>query len=258
MLGKIIQSKYKEVKEIVLPDFLEVKRKSLYEALINPNRNIGLIAEIKKASPSKGVIREEFYPLEIAKEYENVGVDAISVLTDKEYFQGSIDYLKQVKSEVDVPVLRKDFIVDPIQIEESVRIGADAILLIGEVLSISQLYEFYLEAYELGLECLVEVHSYDALEKVLAKFEPQIIGVNNRDLKTFATSIQHTNEIAHHIPVDSLLVSESGIHTNNDLRKVQEYGANAVLVGEAFMKAEKPSEGIKQMFGEDRHDRITT
>ncbi|QOR65263.1 indole-3-glycerol phosphate synthase TrpC [Cytobacillus suaedae] len=250
MLTKIIETKYEEVKKIILPECDVFERKSLYEALQNPYREIGLIAEVKKASPSKGVIRQEFHPTQIALDYLNVHVDALSVLTDELYFQGSSQYLREIKKLVDVPVLRKDFIVDSLQIEQSVRIGADAILLIGEVLEPAQLHEFYTEAYEKGLECLVEVHSYEILEKILKVFEPKILGVNNRNLKTFSTSILQTKELSDHIPPGSLLVSESGIHSHQDLLDVKNYGAKAVLVGEAFMKVEKPGDGVRELFGE--------
>jgi len=250
MLTKIIDQKKIEVETLLLPEIDEVNRKSLFQALYSSKRKPALIAEIKKASPSKGVIREEFQVGEIAFDYQQVGVDAISVLTDEQFFQGSIQYLRQVKSLVDVPVLRKDFIIDSKQIEQSVRIGADAILLIGEVLEANQLVEFYHEAYEKGLECLVEVHSLETLENVLKKLEPKILGVNNRDLNTFITDIGQTKNLANYIPKNSLLVSESGIHTTDDLRAVESFGANAVLIGEAFMKLSSPGFGIKALYGE--------
>lgn len=254
MLTKIIEQKKLEVESLKLPSSsnIDVTRKSLYEALSNSNREPALIAEIKKASPSKGIIREHFDPLAIAADYNSAGVDAISVLTDEMFFQGAIDYLVQVKNSVNVPVLRKDFIIDSKQIEQSTNIGADAILLIGEVLESNQLHEFYLEAYEKGLECLVEVHSLQTLERILAVFSPKILGVNNRNLKTFETTIIQTKEIASHIPKESLLVSESGIHSSEDLLMVKEYGAKAVLVGEAFMRLARPSEGIAAIYGENK------
>lgn len=256
MLTKIIETKFEEVKKLTLPEFENFNRKSLSKALLSPNREIGLIAEVKKASPSKGIIRQDFAPAKIALDYMNVHVDALSVLTDEIFFQGSTQYLRHIKDLVDVPVLRKDFIVDSIQIEQSLRIGADAILLIGEVLEPDQLHEFYLEAYEKGLECLVEVHSYETLESILRLFEPKILGVNNRNLKTFSTSILQTKELSSYIPSGSLLVSESGIHSSQDLLDVKEYGAKAVLVGEAFMKAEKPGDGVRELFGEINNDEI--
>ncbi|MFC4324179.1 indole-3-glycerol phosphate synthase TrpC [Litchfieldia salsa] len=250
MLNKIIEQKKIELERLYMPENKMIERKSLYQALTHSDRKPALIAEIKKASPSKGIIRENFNHLEIAKDYKFAKVDAMSVLTDEKFFKGAIQYLIEVKEIVDVPVLRKDFIIDSRQIEQSVQIGADAILLIGEVLEPSQLYEFYQEAYEKGLECLVEVHSIDTLERILKQFSPKILGVNNRNLKTFETSLNQTQELAEYIPKDSILVSESGIHTPNDLNRVREYGAKAVLIGEAFMRLEKPSMGIRALYGE--------
>jgi indole-3-glycerol phosphate synthase len=250
MLTKIINQKKLEVERLIMPEERIVDRKSLYQALYHSNRKPALIAEIKKASPSKGIIREQFDHLEIAEEYKMAKVDAMSVLTDEEFFKGAVEYLVEVKQNVNVPVLRKDFIIDSSQIEQSVRMGADAILLIGEVLESSQLYEFYQEAYEKGLECLVEVHSRETLESILTRFSPKILGVNNRNLKTFETSLLQTKELAEYIPKESILVSESGIHTTEDLKRVKEYGANAVLIGEAFMRLQKPSKGIATLYGE--------
>ncbi|MCC3358328.1 indole-3-glycerol phosphate synthase TrpC [Bacillus sp. REN16] len=258
MLNKILEQKKIEVENISYPEIdCEVKRKSLYDALANPNRSIGIIAEVKKASPSKGVIREDFHPVLIATEYEEAGADAISVLTDEPFFQGSIKYLMDIKKKVNIPVLRKDFIVDAKQIGQSEKIGADAILLIGEALAPNQLHEYYCEAYERGLECLVEVHSRETLEQVCTRFTPKILGVNNRNLKIFETSIIHTDEIAKNAPSDSLVVSESGIHTPQDIRDIIQYGAKAALIGEAFMRAKSPGIGIKQMFGEVPYARTT-
>ncbi len=257
MLSKIINQKKLEVEQLIMPAAVEVDRKSLYQALKNSNRQPALIAEIKKASPSKGIIREQFHHLEIAEDYKKANVDAISVLTDEVFFQGAIQYLIDVKAAVNVPVLRKDFIIDSKQIEQSFRIGADAILLIGEVLEAKQLHEFYLEAYEKGLECLVEVHSYETLDKILSVFSPQILGVNNRNLKTFETSLSQTKELSTYIPKESLLVSESGIHHDNDIEKVKKYGANAVLIGEAFMRAENPRDGIAAIYGEVKNETLS-
>ncbi|WP_078546087.1 indole-3-glycerol phosphate synthase TrpC [Litchfieldia alkalitelluris] len=250
MLTKIIEQKRYEVESLILPEVNMVTRRSLYQALTDSNRRPALIAEIKKASPSKGLIRKEFDPIEIALEYKKARVDAISVLTDEEFFKGAIQYLIDVKDQVEVPILRKDFIIDAKQIEQSYRIGADAILLIGEVLEPIQLHEYYQEAYEKGLECLVEVHSLETLEGILGIFTPKILGVNNRNLKTFETSLSQTEELVRLIPKESLLVSESGIHSPEDINLVREYGADAVLIGEAFMRFQYPSEGISKLYGE--------
>jgi indole-3-glycerol phosphate synthase len=258
MLDKIIKVKEMEMEQFILPLERVFPRFSLLDALQNTKREIGLIAEIKKASPSKGIIRQNFHPVSIAKEYEATGVEAISVLTDEQFFQGSKEYLTEVKQVVNVPVLRKDFIVDRNQLLESKYIGADAILLIGEVLEPLKLKEFYLEAAELGLECLVEVHSIRTVEALLKEITPSIIGINNRDLSTFQTSTEHTKEIISYLPATSLVVSESGIHTNSDIKFVKGVGASAVLVGEAFMREAEPGAGIRKLFGEDTFEQTLT
>jgi indole-3-glycerol phosphate synthase len=252
MLSKIIETKKQELNSLVMPEIQAAfSRKSLYQAIIQAKRRIGLIAEVKKASPSKGILREDFHPLEIAAEYEKAGADAVSVLTDQTFFHGSKDYLTEIKRNINIPVLRKDFIIDRKQIEESERIGADAILLIGEVLSPNQLHEFYVEAYERGLECLVEVHSVNTLEKILKIFTPKIIGVNNRNLHTFHTSVEQTVQLASLIPEESIFVSESGIHTASDIEIVKKAGADAVLVGEALMKSQDPKIVMDQLLGKE-------
>lgn len=251
MLNKIIEHKKVEVENMIYPEIdCDVQRKSLYTALVNPNRSLGLIAEVKKASPSKGVIREDFHPVTIAIEYEEAKADAISVLTEEAFFQGSMEFLIEIKKKVNTPVLRKDFIIDAKQIGQSEKIGADAILLIGEALEPIQLHEYYCEAYEKGLECLVEVHSRETMEQVCSIFTPKILGINNRNLKVFETSIIHTEEIAKDAPSESLVVSESGIHTPQDIKDIMKYGAKAALIGEAFMSSKSPGIGIKQLFGE--------
>ncbi|GAF65290.1 indole-3-glycerol phosphate synthase [Bacillus sp. TS-2] len=249
MLKKIIETKKKEIEILELPKQVEVTNYSLYEALKNKNRSVGLIAEVKKASPSKGVIREHFDPVQIAKEYEKGGADAISVLTDVSYFQGSSDYLSAIKKVVNIPVMRKDFIIDKKQVDETVLIGADAMLLIVDTVPIKQLKDLYDYAYEKKLECLVEVHSKQELEELLNEFTPEIIGINNRNLKTFETSLQQTVEMSRMIPEQSLFVSESGIFTKADIDLVQRAGASAVLVGESLMRAENTNEGILTLFG---------
>jgi indole-3-glycerol phosphate synthase len=250
MLKQIIETKKEEVKKIILPERQSVPKKSFYDTIAASYRQIALIAEVKKASPSKGVIQANFHPVNIAMQYDKAGADAISVLTDQPYFQGSTEYLTAIKRNTGRPVLRKDFIIDPIQIEESERIGADAILLIGEVLDATQLHEFYEEAAERGMDCLVEVHSVETLEGILRVFQPKIIGVNNRNLRTFQTTIQQTIDIAPFIPDGSLLVSESGINNANDIARVKKAGARAILVGESLMRKENQAEAVFELFGE--------
>ncbi|WP_078413552.1 indole-3-glycerol phosphate synthase TrpC [Priestia abyssalis] len=253
MLNQIIETKKEEVKHLVLPEMQDVPKHSFYEALAASKRTVALIAEVKKASPSKGIIQPNFDPLQVALQYDQAGADAISVLTDQQYFQGSSDYLTLIKRNIRRPVLRKDFIIDSLQIEESARMGADAILLIGEVLEPAQLQEFYEEAQEKGMDCLVEVHSAETLEGILRLFQPNIIGVNNRDLRTFHTTIQQTIDISSIIPNGSLLVSESGINHYKDIVRVKEAGAAAILVGESLMRKENQTEAVIELFGERTH-----
>jgi indole-3-glycerol phosphate synthase len=250
MLDKIIETKKEEIKKLNLPDDEKLPRLSFYDALKTPNRELGLIAEVKKASPSKGLIKADFHPVEIALAYEKGGADCLSVLTDTPYFQGKREYLTSVKKAVNLPILRKDFIIDHIQIDEANRIGADAILLIGEALEPTLLKELYQYALQLNLDILVEVHDQETLEKVLKVITPKILGVNNRNLKTFETNIGQLEEMASSIPKDTLLVSESGLYTRNDLNLVQQYGAKAVLVGESLMRKDDQALAIKELFGE--------
>jgi indole-3-glycerol phosphate synthase len=253
MLNKIIETKKEEIQNLQLPEQQNVAKRSFLDALSNPNRELALIAEVKKASPSKGLIKENFQPVEIAKAYEKGKTDALSVLTDQHYFQGHRTFLSDIKQHVSVPVLRKDFIIDSIQVEESARIGADAILLIGEALEPLKLQELYLQATEKELDCLVEVHSLETLERLLAVFTPKIIGINNRNLHTFETSLQQTKEIAKHVPKDQLLVSESGIYLYDDVSYVKEAGAKAILVGESLMRQDNQTKAIEKLFGESEY-----
>ncbi len=209
-----------------------------------------MIAEVKKASPSKGLIKEDFVPEQIAKDYEAAQADALSVLTNFPFFQGKNNYLSDVKRAVSIPVLRKDFIIDSIQVEESKRIGADAILLIGEVLDPVQLHELYLEAGEKEMDVLVEVHDQTTLEQIVKVFTPDILGINNRNLKTFETSLEQTKQIASLVPKECLLVSESGIGSLEHLTFVKEHGARAVLIGESLMRQHSQQKAIHALYGE--------
>ncbi|MCP9298595.1 indole-3-glycerol phosphate synthase TrpC [Bacillus halotolerans] len=250
MLENIINQKKEEVKTLILPEEQLFEKRSFKEALANPNRFIGLIAEVKKASPSKGLIKEDFVPERIAKDYEAAQADALSVLTDFPFFQGKNSYLSDVKRAVSIPVLRKDFIIDSIQVEESKRIGADAILLIGEVLDPVQLHELYLEAGEKEMDVLVEVHDQTTLEQIVKVFTPDILGINNRNLKTFETSLEQTKQIASLVPKECLLVSESGIGSLEHLTFVKEHGAQAVLIGESLMRQHSQQKAIHALYGE--------
>ncbi|UOQ92570.1 indole-3-glycerol phosphate synthase TrpC [Halobacillus shinanisalinarum] len=245
MLETILAIKKQEIETIYLPEQAEVTKQSFYQSLKQSPYTAGLIAEVKKASPSKGIIRDDFNHVMVGKQYADAGVQAISVLTDQHFFQGHRDFLTDIKKFVDVPVMRKDFIIDPVQVAESQLIGADAILLIGEAMEASKLHELYLQAYEAGLEVLVEVHSEETLEGVLNQFTPEIVGINNRNLHTFETSLEQTKRMAELVPKESLLVSESGIFTHDDIQQVAGYGAEAVLVGESLMS----QDNIKQAVG---------
>ncbi|MFC5714227.1 indole-3-glycerol phosphate synthase TrpC [Thalassorhabdus alkalitolerans] len=254
MLTKILETKKEEIASLTIPDPYQGERRSLKAYLTRRGSQAHVIAEVKKASPSKGVIREDFNPLEIALSYESGGADAISVLTDVTYFQGNREYLTEIKKHVKIPVLRKDFIVDPLQVEESEALGADAILLIAAALEPEKLKELYDLAYNKGMECLVEVHSSQELEELMNVFTPEIIGVNNRDLSTFVTSLEVTEKTGSLIPAESVFVSESGIHEPKDLERVAKAGANAVLVGESLMRQRDPGEAVKRLKGETLHD----
>ncbi len=211
-------------------------------------RSLSIIAEIKKASPSKGVIRPDFDPLQIAKSYAKAGANCLSVLTEEKYFQGSSDYLKVIRQAVEIPLLRKDFIVDNRQIRESYDLGADAILLIASVLSEQQLSDFRKLAETFGLTTLVEVHTAQELEVAL-KLDCHLIGINNRNLATFETDIQHSINLRKRIPEYVTCVSESGINSAADCRVLHENGFDAVLVGETLMRQPDPGAYIATLLG---------
>lgn len=213
------------------------------------NRQMGLIAEVKKASPSKGLIRPDFHPVELAKAYEAAGADCLSVLTDKLYFQGSNEYLQAVRQAVANPLLRKDFTLDPLQVYEARLIGADAILLIAAILSTEEMQSLHNTAVDLGMDVLVEVHDREELERVLTLDGVQLIGVNNRNLRTFETNLLTTVELSRMIPQDVLLVSESGISKPAEITELYETGARAVLVGEFFMRQPDVEAGVHRLMG---------
>ncbi len=206
-----------------------------------------VIAEIKKASPSKGLIRENFIPSEIAQSYEQGGAACLSVLTDIDFFQGSDAYLQQARKACQLPVLRKDFVIDPYQIYEARLIGADAILLIVACLSDAQLSEFTALAHELELDVLVEVHDLEELERAL-KLPVRLMGINNRNLRTFETTLNTTIELLDKIPDDRIVVTESAIHLPEDVSLMRQHEVNAFLVGESFMRAEQPGEKLAELF----------
>ena len=206
-----------------------------------------VIAEVKKASPSKGLIRPDFHPADIAVSYEFGGASCLSVLTDVDFFQGCDAYLQQAREACTLPVLRKDFIIDPYQVVEARVLGADCILLIVAALDDLQLASLSNLALELGMDVLVEVHDIDELERAIQVPVP-LIGINNRSLRTFEVSLQHTLSMKDAVPADRLLVTESGIHSVADVQTMRAAGVNAFLVGEAFMRFDEPGEGLRQLF----------
>lgn len=207
-----------------------------------------VIAEIKKASPSKGLIRADFRPPAIAADYENAGAACLSVLTDEPYFQGSPEYLKQVKAAVGLPVLRKDFIIDPWQVYEARAMGADAILLIAACLQDAQMAELEALAHSLDMAVLAEVHDAAELERAL-RLKTPLIGINNRNLRTFATTLQTTLDLLPALPAGRLPVAESGIATRADVQRLRQAGVHAFLVGETFMRASEPGRALAELFG---------
>lgn len=207
----------------------------------------GVIAEIKKASPSKGVLRENFDPAAIAKSYTAAGAACLSVLTDVQFFQGSHDYLRQARAACPLPVLRKDFMIDPYQVVSARALGADCILLIVAALSLPQMQELEACAMELGMDVLVEVHGEDELEDALTLKTP-LLGINNRNLKTFETSLQTTLNLLSKIPSDKRVVTESGILKSEDVQLMRNNGVEAFLIGEAFMRAENPGQALSDLF----------
>ena len=206
-----------------------------------------VIAEVKKASPSKGVIREDFHPAGIAASYQAGGATCLSVLTDIDFFQGDDLYLQQARAACDLPVIRKDFTVDPYQVAEARAIGADAILLIVAALADEQMRELAHAAAEVGLDVLVEVHDRAELERAL-ELETPLLGINNRDLHSFEMRLDTTLELLPHIPEGKVVVTESGIHTPADVALMREHDVHAFLVGEAFMRAPEPGEKLKELF----------
>lgn len=207
-----------------------------------------VIAEVKRASPSKGVLREHFVPAEIAKSYEQHGATCLSVLTDRQFFQGSSDYLRQARDACALPVLRKDFMVDAYQVIEARAMGADCILLIAACLDDSQMADLEAEAFGLGMDVLVEVHDAKELDRAL-RLKTPLLGINNRNLKTFEVTLDTTSALRTRVPADRLLVTESGILGAEDVQRMRSEGVHAFLVGEAFMRAADPGVALQKLFG---------
>lgn len=217
-------------------------------ALNRADRLVAVIAEVKKASPSKGVLCEQFDPLHIAQTYAQHGTSAISVLTDERFFQGHLDYLRSIRKSVSVPVLRKDFLISRYQVAEAREAGADAVLLIVAALSDEQLRDLLHYAQELGMDALVEVHTESDLHRAL-NAGATVIGINNRDLTTFHTTLEVTERLAPQIPPGCIVVSESGIESAEDVRRVARAGVHAVLVGESLMRAKEVGQKVRELAG---------
>ncbi len=246
ILTDIVEEKRKEIErsksDISQEDLIsrleraESGRKHLFKNSISKPHKVHIIAEVKKASPSAGVLRKNFKPLKIASLYETNGASAISVLTDKKFFQGSLSHLKEIKKNVSVPVLRKDFIIDEYQIYESILAGADAALLIADLLSAKEIRRFLEVGRRYSMDFLLEVHTEEDVTKALDS-GCGIIGINNRDLHTFKVDIKTTPRLKKMIPEDRIIVSESGIHSKEDISYLRSFGVNAVLIGEELMRS---------------------
>ncbi len=219
-----------------------------FVAALRNTSNIALIAEVKKASPSAGLIRDNFDPVSIASIYESAGAACISCLTDEPYFQGRLEYLTAIRERVSLPVMRKDFLLDRYQVFEARAAGADCILLIAECLDDCHLRELYFLASELGMESLIEVYEPENMERVL-KLDPPLTGVNNRNLRTMQTDISHTIELGTQLPKDTLLISESGIRTRADVERLAGAGIHGILVGETLMREDDIAGKVRELIG---------
>lgn len=259
ILNKILATKREEITKAQAAKSLDDLREEAYKQpdardfvgnLVKKDdaNKPAVIAEIKKASPSKGVIRADFKPAEIAKSYEKAGAACLSVLTDVQYFQGSAQYLKQARAACKLPVLRKDFMIDPYQVYEARAMGADCILLIVAALELAQMRELEETSHDLGMAVLVEVHDADELELAL-QLETPLIGVNNRNLRTFDVTLQTTLDLLEKMPEDRFVITESGIFTPEDVALMRSHHVNGFLVGEAFMRQDDPGAELARVFG---------
>jgi len=254
ILDEIIQNKAAEIKESKNSLPLELIIEQLKDAFpprnffdaINPNGELKIISEVKHASPSKGVLREDFDPVEIAKSYNMGGASAISVLTDEKYFRGSLSFLKNIRAEVDIPLLRKDFIVDPYQVYEARLFGADAILLIVAALDQLNLKKLLELAHSLHMNAIVEVHDEHELDRALDA-DARIIGINNRDLRTFDVDLNVSIKLSKKVPEDKIVIAESGISSIEDIDRLRAQGVHVFLIGETFIKAPNPGQKLKEL-----------
>ncbi|MCD5391035.1 indole-3-glycerol phosphate synthase TrpC [candidate division NPL-UPA2 bacterium] len=219
-----------------------------FKEAISKSDKVNLIAEIKRASPSAGLIRKDFDPVKIAKVYQEAGATAISILTDEKFFRGHIDFLSQVREVVSVPLLRKDFIIDEYQIYESRTYGADALLLIASILSKEEMTKFLSLSHDLGMDCIVEVHNEEELERVL-ETPAEIIGINNRDLSTFQIDLFTTQHLRKLIPADKIIVAQSGIQSREDVQLLAKEKIDAILVGESLLRSKDIREKMEELVG---------
>ena len=261
ILNKIIATKHEEI-ALARTQISDERMAELAQAAVsnNPARDFvgaiasrvaakqsAVIAEIKKASPSKGILRDEFLPAQIAREYESAGAACLSVLTDESYFQGHADYLKAARAACTLPVLRKDFMVSSYQVNQARAWGADAILLIAAALDVGQMQTLEQQAHDLGMAVLVEVHNAEELHAAL-QLETPLLGINNRNLRTFDVSLQNTYDLLAEIPQDKIIVTESGIATREDVAQMHAHEVYAFLVGEAFMRQPHAGDALQQLF----------
>lgn len=261
ILNKIIATKYEEI-TLARTQTSDERMAELAQAAVknNPARDFvgaiasrvaakqsAVIAEIKKASPSKGILRDEFLPAQIAREYESAGAACLSVLTDESYFQGHADYLKAARAACTLPVLRKDFMVSSYQVNQARAWGADAILLIAAALDVGQMQILEQQAHDLGMAVLVEVHNAEELHAAL-QLQTPLLGINNRNLRTFDVSLQNTYDLLAEIPQDKIVVTESGIATREDVAQMHAHEVYAFLVGEAFMRQPHAGDALQQLF----------
>lgn len=258
ILDTIVRHKKKEVAASMKRASLESlqakisalpKKRPQFLAWLKKDRDIAVIAEIKRRSPSKGLLRKGFDPVQIAREYQKAGASALSVLTDSAFFGGSLDILKKVRKATKLPILRKEFIIDAYQIYEARLAGADAILLIAAILTAAELKRFSQIAASLGLDVLFEAHTAGEVRKIL-KARPKLIGINNRNLKTFHVDLRTTVRLAVGVPKSVYLVAESGIRHREDLDFLKRGGARAVLVGETLMREKSPGAALRKLLGE--------
>ena len=258
ILKKIVKRKYEEIAEReTIKNIEQLKQEASSASLIRPfvgamqdnltaNKS-AVIAEIKKASPSKGVMRENFIPADIAQSYEKAGASCLSILTDKDFFQGADEYLQQARAACALPVIRKDFILVPYQVYEARTMGADCILLIVAILDDENLQHLYTLARELGMDVLIEAHDKEELLRALP-LGATLVGINNRNLRNFETRLETTIELLSLIPEDRIVVTESGIHSADDVEKMRVHHINSFLVGEAFMRVEDPGSELHKLF----------